>query len=265
MSKAVRDFYGADALREWQRADTPYSRLEFQSTLHLIGKYFPARGHIADIGGGPGRYTLELLRRGYEVTLFDLTEELLQLARAQIEAAGLHANAVLQGDARDLSALASETFDGALLMGPLYHTAEAQDRTRILSEQKRTLKPGGVALAAYLNSWGVIRTGLTDFPQRFGDLGAARAMLGDFDLGIWHLSTPEGALAEVQSAGFEVIAYAGAEGFAGGMRSTLDSLAKEHPQAYENVVQLAVETSEVAQYRDTTDHLHVLCRKPHSA
>ena len=30
-----------------------------------------------------------------------------------------------------------------------------------------------------MNSWGLVRTGLTDFPDRYRDLGFLRAMLGE--------------------------------------------------------------------------------------
>lgn len=63
MSQFVRDFYNYNAVREWERFDLPLCRIEFVSTLRLIDKYFPQQGHICDIGVGPGRYSIELLRR----------------------------------------------------------------------------------------------------------------------------------------------------------------------------------------------------------
>ena len=41
----------------------------------------------------------------------------------------------------------------------------------------------------------------------------------------------------------------------------LEQLAMDHPEAYENIVQMAAETSELEQYRDGTDHLHIVARK----
>ena len=41
MSQFVRDYYNGDPAREWERLDTPLSKLEFASTLGLIAKYFP--------------------------------------------------------------------------------------------------------------------------------------------------------------------------------------------------------------------------------
>ena len=74
-------------------------------------------------------------------------------------------------------------------------------------------------------------------------------------------STPEIALAEVKRAGLEVVSYAAAEGFVAGMRPLIERLAAERPDAYENVVAIAVATCELPQYRDTGDHLHIAVRK----
>jgi S-adenosylmethionine-dependent methyltransferase len=262
MSQEVRDFYDNNVLTEWQRLETPCSRPEFASTLRLIDDYFPPHGHVCDIGSGPGRYAIELLERGYDVTLLDLSEKLLEFAQAMIQGLGLQARQIVHGDARDLSRLDGEGFDAALLLGPLYHIAGHVDRARVLQELYRVLKPGGVAIVAYLNAWGVVRTGITDFPDRYHELTFVRAMLDECDLGIWHLSTPHTALAEIEAAQLEVLSYAGAEGFAGGMKPLLEKLAAEHPEAYENVVRLAVETCRLEQYRDATDHLHIVCRRP---
>ena len=74
-------------------------------------------------------------------------------------------------------------------------------------------------------------------------------------------STPEVALGEVKEAGLEIISYAGAESFVNGMGSLLEKLAAENPEAYANIVAVAAETCELAQYRDSTDHLHIVVSK----
>jgi S-adenosylmethionine-dependent methyltransferase len=269
MSRIVQDFYNKNVVREWERLDTPLSRIEFATALRLIDKYFPSTGHVCDIGSGPGRYAIALLQHGYQVTLVDLSEALLQFAHTQIARLGLHAERCMHGDARDLSALASEVFDAALLMGPMYHVIEANDRRKVLGELRRVLKAGSPALITYLNAWGLIRTGLVDFPNRYCDVAFVRSMLAEhvfqgqelanFTECYW--STPPAALAEVQQAEFEVVSYASAQGFAGGMRPLLEPLATARPDVYANIVQVAAETSELPQYRDTGEHLHIVVRK----
>ncbi len=76
----VNDFYNADPPKEWGRRDEPRSRVEMATTLHLIGRYVPSRGHVGDIAAGPGRYTLKLLARGFRVTLVDGADALPRLA-----------------------------------------------------------------------------------------------------------------------------------------------------------------------------------------
>jgi S-adenosylmethionine-dependent methyltransferase len=219
MSQFVKDYYNANAEGEQTRLDMPLCRVEFISTLRLIDRYFPRQGYICDIGGATGRYTIELLHRGYSVTLFDLAEQEIRLAGIQLKKFGLSAEQMVTGDARDMTIFASETFDGALLLGPMYHVVNPDERNKVLQELKRILKPNGIAIIAYLNSWGLIKTGLTDFPDWYKDIGVLRSMLlehtfpgqslSDFTECYW--STPNVALDEVNESGLEVVSYAGAE------------------------------------------------------
>lgn len=114
-----------------------------------------------------------------------------------------------------------------------------------------------------------MRTGPSDFPHRFRDLAFLRSMLGErvlkgrelanFTESYW--SNPVAALNEICQAGFEVVTYASAEGFAGGLRPVVEQLFANHPDVVDNGVQAAAETSELPQYRDNGDHLHVVVRK----
>ena len=81
MSRVVREFYDSDVQREWRRLAEPLCQIEFASTLRLVEKYFPPTGRVCDIGGGPGRYTVALARRGYRVTLVELSDGLLKRVR----------------------------------------------------------------------------------------------------------------------------------------------------------------------------------------
>jgi S-adenosylmethionine-dependent methyltransferase len=269
MNQFVKDFYNCNAAVEQGRLDLPLCRIEFASTLRLIDKYFPKQGRVCDVGGGPGRYAIELIRRGCVTTLVDLSDEEIRLARTGLDELGLSAEQLLVGDAQDLSLLASESFDAALLLGPMYHLIESEGRARALRELARVLKPGGKAIIAYLNSWGLIKTGIKDFPNQYRDIAVLRSMLGErtftgqslssFTESYW--STPEAAFSEVRKAGFDIISYAGAESFANGMGALLERLAADNPEAYANVVEVAAETCELAQYRDSTDHLHIVASK----
>jgi len=74
---------------------------------------------LLDIGGGPGRYSIALARLGYSVTLFDLSQGCLELAQQKSKELGVELSATVRGNALSLRDFAEETFDVALLMGPL--------------------------------------------------------------------------------------------------------------------------------------------------
>ena len=135
--------------------------------MRLVEAHFPASGHVCDIGSGPGRYALELAKRGYRLSLLELAENSLDWAKKAFQDAGLPAERFIEGDARNLDVFHDGSCEAALVLGPLYHITDPIGRRRVLSELRRVLRPGGVAIVAYLNSWGTLRTGVADFPGWF--------------------------------------------------------------------------------------------------
>ncbi len=97
----VEAFYDRSALTEWRRLER--HRTEFAVTLRALEEHLSGLPcSVLDVGGGPGRYAIELARRGYRVTLLDLSGESLRLAREKAEQAGvslvgfIHASAAIQ-------------------------------------------------------------------------------------------------------------------------------------------------------------------------
>src|SRR5262249_25732135 len=95
-----------------------------------------------------GAYALPLAAEGYAVHLVDPVALHVEQARAASAAqpdAPLASAAV--GDARELP-LDDASADAVLLLGPLYHLTDAEDRARALREAHRVLRPGGLLAAA---------------------------------------------------------------------------------------------------------------------
>lgn len=262
MNSNVTDYYNNHVEAEWHRLTKPMCAIEFASTLRMISRYFPKSGHVADIGCGPGRYAIELCRRGYKVTLVEPAEKELKFARKEFKKEGLQAKAFIKADARELSALKDKTFDAALLLGSQYHLVDRTERIKVLKELKRILKIRGVAIITYLNSWGLIRSGVTDLTHRFRDPAFLKSMLGElsfpemtgFTACYW--STPPASKQEILEVGFKVVSYGSAEGVAGGMWPLIDKLAGTDKVAYQTFLEFAAETCELPQFRDMGDHLH---------
>ena len=269
MSDVVRNYYDEQVEIEWERLARPYRRLEMVSTLRLIDEAFPKKGRIADIGGGPGRYSMDLLRRGYRTTLVDLSPKAIAFAQARFAEDGLSPEDAFAANACDLSRLASSSFDAGLMLGPLYHIVEQRDRRKALEEFYRILKPGAPGIVGFINPWGVLRSGLFEFPPYYAEYDNVARLLETWkQVGEQEafteaaFLTPPQAMDELRSAGFSVETRAGVEGFAAGMIQEVSDLATSNPDAYQTILRLAAETCQHPAYRDCTEHLHVVVRRP---
>jgi ubiquinone/menaquinone biosynthesis C-methylase UbiE len=138
-----------------------YSRLERERTEELLQRYLPPPPEVVlDVGGGSGVYAYWLAGLGYTVHLSDVMPLHVEQAR---QAAREHPAAPLAGirvgDARRLEQPA-ESAGAVLLLGPLYHLTERSDRVLALTEARRVLRPGGVALAAGISRFASLLDGL---------------------------------------------------------------------------------------------------------
>jgi ubiquinone/menaquinone biosynthesis C-methylase UbiE len=123
--------------------------LERARTQELLERYLPPPPAVVlDVGGGTGVYACWLARRGYEVHLIDAVP--LHVDQARRASGGQPDRPIASltvGDARSLNQ-PDESMDAVLLLGPLYHLTERQDRIAALREARRVLRPGGVILVA---------------------------------------------------------------------------------------------------------------------
>ncbi|MGG1631097.1 class I SAM-dependent methyltransferase [Rossellomorea sp. NRS-1567] len=147
MSKIIQYYNQFD---EWGRLER--EPIEFQVNWHYIKTYMPETGYVLDNGAGPGKYSMELAKAGYRVTLTDLTPRLVDIAKDKAEELdldgqfeGFHA-----ADARDLNMLENEQFDSSLMLGPMYHLQEENDRMRAVEELKRVTKKDGLVFVAFM-------------------------------------------------------------------------------------------------------------------
>ena len=159
MTNEVRDFYNEYAEREWERLDVDvYRRIIFIQHMDFIKEHLKPGMRILDAGCGAGRYSVELAKMGCNVTLFDISDEQLKIARAKIAENNLSGriSGYVQGDIRDLSAFADSTFDMVICYGaPLSYVLE--NRETAISEFYRVLKTGGTVAASVNSKWGVFR------------------------------------------------------------------------------------------------------------
>jgi len=96
---------------------------------------------VLDLCCGPGRFALELARRGFRVTGVDRTRPYLEEARRRAAAEGLDVEFVEQ-DMRDF--VRPESFDACINMFSSFGYFEDQDEDRkVAANVFRSLRPGG--------------------------------------------------------------------------------------------------------------------------
>lgn len=99
--------------------------------MHFLDKYLPKQGLILDAGGGPGCYTIELAKKGYNTVLLDFVPEMLRLAERKIRRAGIkrRVKGIVEGSIENLSMFEDESFDAVLCLGgPLCHILDPKQK-----------------------------------------------------------------------------------------------------------------------------------------
>src|SRR4051794_3367156 len=139
-------------------------RLEAARTKELVERHLRGGSlSVVDVGGGGGYYASWLTGLGHHVAMIDPVP--LHVERARMKAGEPLAFEARVGDARDLP-FGDQTFDVVLLLGPLYHLLQPQDRLLALREARRVSKPGGYVFAAAISRYALpgdgIRNGWID-------------------------------------------------------------------------------------------------------
>jgi S-adenosylmethionine-dependent methyltransferase len=169
-------FYDTDPEREHLRLEQ--HQLEHDLTWRYLDQYLPPQGSILDVGAATGRYTLELAKRGYQLTAVDLSAALLEACRRRVADQGLERQVrLVVADARDLGDVAEREFDAVLLMGPLYHLVVEADRKTALKEAYDRLRAGGILFSSLLSRLGVLGDLLKRVPGWIEDQAEVRSLL----------------------------------------------------------------------------------------
>ena len=149
----ISSFY--DQIDEDRRLQcTRHGQLEYFTTMHYIHRYIPPMSKILEVGAGTGRYSIALAKEGMDVTAIELVES--NLAVLKENSRDINNIRSYQGDATDLSGFEDNTFDAALVFGPMYHLYEADDVNRAIDEAIRVTKPGGVIMFAFISVFAIM-------------------------------------------------------------------------------------------------------------
>ena len=157
----IYDFYNNGA--EIGRLERGLGIVEFLRTKEILSRYIDGDKVIYDIGGGIGMYAAWLAKMGNEVHLVELAENAVEYAKAN-----------MMQDCRFIAETGNamqvnrpdESADVVLLMGPLYHLRDREDRLQSLSEALRVLKKGGLLVAAGISKFSSMTWGLSVYGEK---------------------------------------------------------------------------------------------------
>lgn len=235
--------------------------IELLRTKVLLRRYLPPKAEILDVGGASGVHATWLAGEGHDVKLVDPVPRHVESARAK----GILA---LGGDARALDE-PDGSRDVVLLLGPLYHLLNRDERVQALNEAARVSRD--LVIAAVISRWAPLYegmlTGILDspgfLPMLRNDLatGARRATQNipyGFTTSYFH--RPEEIVAEIADAGLTLVDLVPVEGMAHWIPDLAARLSDPDRRAV--VLELIERTEREPAILGATSHLLAVARKP---
>lgn len=271
IASEIAAYYGQRAERD--RLLYGRGELERIRTQELLARHLPAPpASVLDVGGGAGVHAFWLADLGYEVHLVDPMPDHIEQALENGAQPGVPALASVRlGDARHLE-FTGESVDVVLLLGPLYHLTERDERVQALQEARRVLRPGGLLYAAAISRFASLfdslHSRLYDDPEFMRvveqDLrdGQHRNPAGRprfFTTAYFH--HPDELAAEVAESGLELVELAGIEGPGHWMVEDFDAVWAE-PAGREHILAAARAAEHEPTLMGLGPHIMAVAREP---
>lgn len=272
--KLVRKYYSDMGMREWRRlVRDAYQRLEFDTTTHFLKKYLPKKGLILDAGGGPGRYTIELAKLGYDIVLFDLSSEMLKIAERQIKKAKVQQKVkqIKQGSIDDLSMFSDTTFDAVICFGgALSHLVDKARREKAIDELIRVAKKGSPIFVSVIGKLAVLVSELVSFPKEieikevFQSIKDTGDYHGGYGFAPCHFYLPEEIEESFRKRTVAILETVGLEGLSSGHRKETNMLFKKYPKAWKIWWETHLKTCTHPCVAAISAHFLIVCEKQSS-
>ena len=269
-TKRTKTYYASRIQDEWNRlVKDPFHRLEFDTTMRYLKEFLPARGLILDAGGGPGRYTVELARMGYDVVLLDLLQEHLEYAKKEIKNAGVEKKVkeIIEGSITDLSRFNNSSFNAVLCLGgPICHVHPESERTKAIKELIRVAKTNAPIYVSAMSKYGVLLATPEGWPQEVGNIKYFDDLVAtgnDYHFGhtgFCHFFTSTELRKILKTRDTEFVAMAGLEGF-NSDRQTSNTFAEKYPVAWKNWLKINDRMRTDPFVVDASGHMLIIVRK----
>ena len=265
----VKEYYTGYVCKEWRRlVSDPYRRLEFDTTSRFLKKYLPKKGLILDAGGGPGRYTIELAKQGYDIVLLDIVPANLEFAKKQIKKAKLQnkVKAVIEGSIVDLSRFGDNTFDAVICLGgPLSHVLDKNERDKAISEMIRVAKKDAPIFTSVMSRLSLLASALKRFQHElehphFKKIRDTGSYLGGYGFTACHFFLPEELKESFAKKRVKILEIVGLEGVGSNFEEKINRLAK-NKKRWKVWLETHYKTCTHPVVVGISEHILIICKK----
>ena len=246
---------------EWERLGR--HKIEFDITKRYLDEYLTGENlEIFDIGGGPGRYSIYLAEKGHRVSLLDLSNRNIEVAKEKSAERGILLEDYIHGNALELNKY-EQKYDVILLMGPLYHLIKESDRRDALEGALRLLKPNGIIVASFISNYAPIQ----DYLKGVHPIESVDELMGYLKIGenqadkgftTAYFTDYKEAKDLMNSFGLTEIAFASVENILGSKEVEINSLEENE---YTKWLELGYQLSQDENLMGTSEHFLYIGRK----
>jgi ubiquinone/menaquinone biosynthesis C-methylase UbiE len=256
--QAIVDSY--TAYDEVSRVDrSSDAAIMFQIERWFIERYLPDSGTVIDVGGGPGRFSVEIAKLGRDVVLVDLTPKHIEQAKQLAEQEGVSDKIVDYRvmDIRDLSAFGSGESSMAVCYGMLNYTLDRD--VYVLSELGRIVQRGNPILVSAMGLYGAVRYvwaqgRLADPSYRERERDVLETGVNAFRRPCRKFYTVASLCATAEKAGLRVLEVAGTPAIAACLGQEIDN-ARQDPEAWAYLIETEKKACTVPGLVDAGQHI----------
>ena len=260
-SDRVIAYYHRNAADYDKEYDVPFFKEIYDRlTWRYIEPFLPRTGVVLDAGGGTGKWSIPIAKKGLKVILFDISQEMLNVASAKAKESRLQDRVSFrQGDICNVP-FGDNSFDFVLAEGdPISYCS---DPDLGVKELGRVLKPN-CYLSAGADSYYYTLSRMLNQPEidfdKFEKVRREKRLFAkDWGFDCW-LFTPEDLKKLFKNHGFKVIKIAGKPVLFRNRPETAPLL--KDPEKAQKLIDIELEFCEIASILGNAGHFHIVAQK----
>jgi ubiquinone/menaquinone biosynthesis C-methylase UbiE len=163
--QSIRRYYNEKSGTYDSQFETLYYKVYDAITWKYTGPYVPTNPQslVLDAGGGTGRWSVRIAKKGCKVVLVDISDRMLAQAQARIDREKLHDRVIMKkANILDLD-YPDETFDLVFCEHTLFLFP---DISHVVKELTRVLKKNSTMIISAQNKYTMAMTYLPDDPKK---------------------------------------------------------------------------------------------------